>query len=192
MIPGPAGTLEAALSGTSADIIAVLCHPHPLYGGSMDDGVLAVLSQVLEAGGAGCLRFNFRGVGASSGAYNGNGGEVDDLRAVLEWQAAEFPGRQLWLGGYSFGASIVSQLAAATSATKVLLIAPPAGHLPLVQPDGGMPVDIIVGDNDAFVDIGALSDWPADRIHIIEGADHFFSGARDALTAAIEGCLARA
>jgi alpha/beta superfamily hydrolase len=86
-IPGPAGALQAKLTGfdAAAEAIAILCHPHPLYGGSMDDLVLTAVAEALAAQHVAIVRFNFRGVGASAGSHSGQGGEVDDLRAVLNW-----------------------------------------------------------------------------------------------------------
>jgi len=184
-IPGPAGTLQATLTDAdaAADAMTILCHPHPQYGGSMDDDVLAILATALAAKASAVLRFNFRGVGSSAGAYSGQGGEVDDLRAVLIWARNQYPATRLILGGYSFGASIVAQILPdpGTALERVLLVAPPLGNLPLPIPDGTIPVDLFVGDQDAFADLDALDQWSTARVHILEGADHFFSGCWDEL-----------
>lgn len=189
-IPGPAGALEARHDGEEDNGIAVLCHPHPLYGGSMDDGVLAVLADVLHAHGIATLRFNFRGVGRSEGRHDGSGGEVDDLRAAIAWAREAHPDAPLLLGGYSFGASTLCQLlagAGAPSVERVLLIAPPVGNLPAPEP--GQPTDVFVGDADAFVDPSALAEWHRASIHTLPGADHFFAGEWQALAQAIHGAL---
>ena len=101
-VPGPMGVLEAQLSGTpSADgQYAVLCHPHPQFGGTMHDPVLDRLAAALERRGVACLRFNFRGVGASAGEHDGAGGEVDDLLAAVALVQAEYTPKTLILGGY--------------------------------------------------------------------------------------------
>lgn len=192
LIPGPAGSLEAELhepESTAQAAIAVLCHPHPQYGGSMDDMVLGILAEALRENGIATLRFNFRGVGASDGSYAGGDGEQDDLRSVLAWAAAEHPDRQLLLGGYSFGASVASRVAPDSGAQRLLLVAPPVGNLPLPTPDGSMPVQVFVGSEDAFVDLDRLGGWTSAEVRIIEGADHFFSGRWDALADAIRHSL---
>ena len=107
-VAGPAGTLEVKLLPPAKPdgTIAVLCHPHPQYGGSMEDVVLACLADTLVARGVGCLRFNFRGVGGSTGSHSDGAGELDDLFAVIYWLKTANPTRSYWLGGYSFGANI--------------------------------------------------------------------------------------
>ncbi len=189
-IPGPAGALEARLTGPVTDRIAVLCHPHPLYGGSMHDGVLAILADALASAGVAALRFNFRGVGGSEGSHDGKGGERSDLEAVLNWLRSSHPDATLLLGGYSFGASVVSTLEDPGPAERVLLIAPPVGNLETKAPDGTIPVHVFVGDQDAFVDLNALeAAWTQADIHVLPGADHFFGTAVAELQAAISSAL---
>lgn len=197
-IQGPAGLLEAALAESEGEStsLAVLCHPHPLYGGSMSDFVLGVLADALTDRGVTTLRFNFRGVGASEGVHSGSGGaisdsgtELDDLRSVLDWVANRYPDIRLILGGYSFGAAVVSEILATSSASHAFLIAPPVGNLTTVEPDGSIPVDVFVGDQDAFIDHSMLAQWGKARIHLLSGADHFFGGAGDSLRSAIDETL---
>lgn len=191
-LTGPAGAIEAELTGGESGPVAVLCHPHPLYGGSMHDAVLDTVARVLSRNGITALRFNFRGVGASAGRHDGGSGEVDDLRAVLGWLAATHPDRPRLLGGYSFGAAVTCALLAdpeTAGIERALLVAPPVGRLPVTEPDGRVPVDVFAGDADPFVDIGVLSGWRHARIHPIAGADHFFNGAWSDLEQAIGAAL---
>ncbi len=199
-IDGPAGALEARLTGSATGQIAVLCHPHPLYGGSMDDGVLGILADALAAARISALRFNFRGVGASAGRHDGNGGEAEDLAAVIAWIRAHHPEAHLLLGGYSFGASTVCQLLAdrllaeegGAGFERVLLVAPPVGNLPVPPPDGRVPVDVFAGDADPFIDQAALGTWENVSLHILPGADHFFGGAWNELQVEIAASLHQA
>jgi len=191
-LAGPAGFLEAALTGPDSGPVAVLCHPHPLYGGSMDDDVLGVMARVLAERGIASLTFNFRGVGGSDGDHDGGAGEVDDLRAVLAWLESSYPDRPRLLGGYSFGAGVVSRLLAdpaIPAVERAMLVALPVGRLAVTEPDGRIPVDVFAGDRDEFVDTEKLSAWQHVRVHLIHGADHFFSGAWAALEAEIRGAL---
>ena len=192
-IPGPVGALEAELTTTadSAGAFAVLCHPHPQYGGNMHDAVLKVLETVLLGSGVACLRFNFRGVGGSDGRYDGNGGEVEDLLAVVAWLRDAHAPRSLVLGGYSFGASIVWQALTEVDAVRALLIAPPTAMMAFEPLANEVPVDIFAGERDEFVDMSALEGLPNARLHPLPGANHFFSGAADALEHSISRALAR-
>ena len=98
-IPGPVGALEARVEAGGSGRWAILCHPHPLYGGSMHDAVLDTVATVLAEQDVGRVRFNFRGVGASDGQYDEGRGEADDLIAVRDWLATEHAPDELWLGG---------------------------------------------------------------------------------------------
>ena len=187
LIPGPAGPLEAALEQPidQGAALAILCHPHPLYGGSMNDAVLGLVGEALADVGVNRLRFNFRGVGASQGRFDEGHGEADDLLAVIDWAEAQGAGA-IWLAGYSFGAHVVCQaLPRAPQPARLLLMAPPTAAMPTSFQAPPCPLDVFAGDRDQFVDHDALNDWPGARTHLISGADHFFSGAAESLLAAI-------
>ncbi|NIP14737.1 MAG: alpha/beta fold hydrolase [Pseudomonadales bacterium] len=191
-IPGPAGPIEADLddANDTSRAVAVLCHPHPQYGGNMEDAVLSVLARVLSTSGVRCLRFNFRGVGASAGRHDGQGGEADDLRAVEQWLRREHAPDSLILGGYSFGAGVIWQaLADLTPPDRVILIAPPVKFMPFPEQPVTFPVDVLAGDADQFVDATALEALNPSGVHVIAGADHFFSGKWGDLAARIEQVL---
>jgi alpha/beta superfamily hydrolase len=191
-IPGPAGSIEAWLERPTNPngACAVLCHPHPLYGGSMHDGVLDTLARVLLAVGVACLRFNFRGVGASAGSHDGGAGEIDDLLAAIDWVREHESPTEIWLGGYSFGSFIAwESLAAGAAPARVLLIAPPVGRMPFANRLPGCPVDAFAGDRDDFVDISTFTGWTGVRAQVIAGADHFFIGAMDDLARRIEQAI---
>ena len=108
-IDGPAGGLQARWTpAESPRSIAVVAHPHPLYGGTMDNAVVRTAESVLVQGGTSVLRFNFRGVGRSAGQHDGGVGEVADLAAAEDAALARAPALPLWLVGYSFGAVVAA------------------------------------------------------------------------------------
>ena len=188
LVAGPAGALETRLSQPDepGHGTALLCHPHPQYGGNMHDAVLDVLARELLASGVTVARFNFRGVGRSKGRYDGQGGEAEDVRAMLEWLAAEHGGESTLLGGYSFGAAMAWQACqAGATPARVILIAPPVGMMRFEGAPLACPVAVFAGDQDEFIDADALAQWQGPEISIIKGADHFFSGKWDQLGAAI-------
>jgi uncharacterized protein len=194
-IPGPAGILDAShvAAAEPTEVQAVLCHPHPRYGGSRHDAVLEVVARVLLDAGIGVLRFNFRGVGGSAGRYDDGRGEVDDLLAAARWLRDTFPNDLQWAGGYSFGAWVTWQaLNQALAVERALLVAPPVGAMAFATRPAGVPVDAIAGSADAFVDLSALAALPGVRIHVIDGADHFFAGHAGELADAVRGWLSPA
>ena len=193
-VQGPAGALELKLDDPPSPDgrIAVLCHPHPQYGGNMDDGVLQCLVDALVGVGIGCLRFNFRGVGRSAGSTGDGAGELDDLCAVIDWLNSTRPARSVWLGGYSFGANIAWRgLARGIDAERLLLLAPPIGTMDFAELDS-CKVDVFAGDADQYIDHKLLDAFVASTqitLHVLAGADHFFSGQWDVLTTTIEDSL---
>ena len=114
---GAAGRIDTAVDAPAAAPagLAVVAHPHPLYGGTMDNKVVTTLVRTAAALGAATVRFNFRGVGASEGRHDEGHGETGDVLAVIDWSAGRWPGATLWLCGFSFGAYVA--LAAASRRT---------------------------------------------------------------------------
>ncbi len=183
-IPGPAGQLEAMLTHASTDNkrYAVLCHPHPQFGGSMYDAVLDTVQRALLATGTHCLRFNFRGVGASEGTHDEGVGEIDDVAAALTWVRNEHAPQHLTLGGYSFGAAMAwHALDRIIEPDRMVLVAPPIGVMTLPERVVNCRVDVITGAADQFVDPAALADWQGVNVHSMAAADHFFTGQAHAL-----------
>ena len=189
-VPGPTGALEARVEAGGGGRWAILCHPHPLYGGSMHDAVLDTVATALAEQDVGRVRFNFRGVGASDGQYDEGRGEADDLVAVRDWLAAEHAPDELWLGGYSFGSSVVWRAASRVpEARRIVLVAPPVGAMDFAAPDDSLTaeVTIVTGTADPFVDLDAVRQWAAGRCEVrtVDGADHFFAGRWEALADAL-------
>ena len=192
-IRGPAGNLQAQFDGAGDNTtIAVLCHPHPQYGGSMHDAVLDTVARVLLARNISCLRFNFRGVGASDGRYDQGQGEADDLRSVLAWVREGHADARLWLAGYSFGANVAWRVVPDSSVDRALLVAPPVGAMAFDgAADPAIPVDVFAGDADEFIDATALDAWQGVAVHRLPGANHFFMGAQDSLADALTAAIDR-
>lgn len=161
----------------------VITHPHPLYGGDMYNNVVAILQNAFQETGFSTLRFNFRGVGASCGAYDNGDGEQQDVNAALE--AMRDRGTSLvHLAGYSFGAWVNARAAfeAGAVCARMIMIAPPAAMLDFA-PALNLPALtlVITGNRDAFAPPEMLKKqvplWnPAARLEVISGADHFFYG----------------
>jgi alpha/beta superfamily hydrolase len=178
-LAGPAGALEAVLEAPAGEPrgLAVLCHPHPLHGGTMDNKVVQTLARALRQCGWRTLRFNYRGVGASHGQWDGGRGEVDDaLAAVAAWRA---PGQPLVLGGFSFGGYVAAQAAQrlAEPAQRLVLIAPATGNFEVAP----VPQDSLVvhGEHDEVVPLAATLAWARPQalpVLVVPGGGHFFHG----------------
>jgi uncharacterized protein len=184
-VAGPAGPLETRLEfpdGGAPRVFGVACHPHSLYGGTMDNKVTHVLARAMNECGAPVFRFNFRGVGASGGQFDNGRGEVDDLAAVVAEGRRRFTGAALWLGGFSFGAFVALRAAAALSPVKLVAVAPPVARFDLgsvAHPDCDWM--LAQGDADDVVPPEAVLAWAAEqtrkpRVHVLKGAGHFFHG----------------
>lgn len=192
-ITGPVGRLEGSLARAQKTTrrIAVLCHPHPQFGGNMNDVVLDVLSKVLLADGVDCLRFNFRGVGNSQGSFDNGDGETDDTLAAMAWARDSVNTDELWLVGYSFGAAIAWRAAQTTDdMDRLMLVAPPNLRMTFEGAAPNIPVHLFGGGEDDLIDWPALETWATNlgrrvTINRIEGTDHFFEGAGDKLSAAM-------
>ncbi|MBL8301102.1 MAG: alpha/beta hydrolase [Rhodanobacteraceae bacterium] len=162
-LPGPAGALECLVERPDQDERCgnvIVCHPHPLHGGTMHNKVVTMVSRSLAELGLSTLRFNFRGVGASAGIYDDGHGETDDLRAVAAWLQRERPGDVLWLAGFSFGSYVALRAAQSLAARQLIQIAPPVGRWAfeaIALPD--CPWLIVQGEADEVVDPAAVFAW---------------------------------
>ena len=181
-IAGPAGVLSVAVD-TSPDVpprgIAVICHPHPLQGGTMDNKVVTTIARALNQRGWRSVRFNYRGVGASQGTWDEGRGETEDALAVIA--AHRQPGEALLLGGFSFGGFIAANAAAklpeGQQAQRLVLVAPATVNFD-VPP---VPADtlLIHGESDDVVPLSASMDWARPQslpVVVVPGAGHFFHG----------------
>jgi len=185
-LAGPVGALEARLETPAENarpaVFGVVCHPHPLFGGTMDNKVTHTLARAMMECGAPTFRFNFRGVGASGGKFDNGRGEADDLAAVVAEGRRRFPSAGLWLGGFSFGAFVALRGAQAAAPVKLVAVAPPVARFELgtvVNPDCDWM--LAQGDEDDVVPAAAVLAWAAEqprkpRLHVLAGAGHFFHG----------------
>ncbi|GIX32273.1 MAG: alpha/beta hydrolase [Lysobacterales bacterium] len=161
LLPGPAGLLEVAVDHPEPEIaragVAVLCHPHPLHGGTMHNKVVTMLERSLRECGLSTVRFNFRGVGRSEGVFDQGRGETQDAIAVAEWVRRARPHDALWLGGFSFGAYVSARAAQTLPVACLISIAPPVESWDfdsLARPE--CPWIIVQGSEDDVVSVEAV------------------------------------
>lgn len=192
-IEGEAGTIEARLTPSDNDAIrgiAVLCHPHPAYGGNMHDAVLSTAAETLGKSGYHCLRFNFRGVGASDGSFDSGAGEQKDVISVIDFAREQPAGEHIVLVGYSFGAAMAWNAAShAGELAQLLLIAPPTSAMAFDSGPPPCPATALYGSLDDYVNEAALAAFGEVIWRVIEHADHFFSGEHHQLAALLADSL---
>jgi alpha/beta superfamily hydrolase len=185
VINGPVGAIEAMIErppGASADSIAICCHPHPLFGGTMQNKVVHTLARAAQDQKVTSLRFNFRGVGASAGAYDNGVGESQDAAAISDWCRRELGATRQWSLGFSFGSFVAFQLAAERNASLLVTVAPPVQRFDFTRlAVPSCPWLVLQGDADDVVDHTTVLGWtgvvtPAPDVRIVAGAGHFFHG----------------
>jgi alpha/beta superfamily hydrolase len=190
-LDGPAGTLEALLEEPEhrpPDEAALVCHPHPLFGGTMHNKVVYRLARALRRRGSVVLRFNFRGVNRSEGSHAGGVGEVEDARAALAWLRSRYPELPYALAGFSFGARVIARLGCELAEAARLMVVGFPAHGGNIQHLASctVPKFFISSTHDEFAprrEMEALYAKVADPKQMIwiEAEDHFFSGALDPL-----------
>jgi len=185
-----------ALPDREASAAAVVCHPHPMYGGSMHNNVVDAVLEALWQRRFATLRFNFRGVGNSEGEYDGGEGELDDARAAVAFLARRAGARSALLAGYSFGASVSLRAGLADPAVnRLVLVALPVAMMnPGLDCSTSKPVLLASGDRDAYSPVEPLRALAGRlgscaRLEILAGADHFFGGCEAQLSALIGAAL---
>ena len=190
-VPGPAGKIEVVVDHPSvfptegadepARGIGLVAHPHPLFGGTLDNKVAQTLARVFAELGYIAVRPNFRGVGASEGEHDHGVGETDDLVAVLEWAQGRFGPLPVAAAGFSFGAYVVTRVAARVPVERLVLVGMPHGMVTggRTYTPGAVPEDTIVihGEQDETAPLANVLEWARPQelpIVLVPGADHFF------------------
>lgn len=179
LIAGPAGDLECALDAPAGQPLglAVVAHPHPLHGGTLDNKVVQTLARAFVQRGWRVVRFNFRGVGRSQGAWDAGHGEIDDMMAVItHWRQG---GEPLALAGFSFGAYVASHAAQrlGDDVTHLVLVGPATGNFEVAP----VPAHAVVihGEHDDVVPLQSTLDWARPQslpVVVVPGVGHFFHG----------------
>ncbi len=180
-VAGPVGPLQCAIDQPAGEArgVMLVCHPHPLHGGTMDNKVVQTVARAALQCGMRSVRFNFRGIGESAGAWDEGRGEVDDALAVIA--ALRDAALPLWIAGFSFGGYVASQAAArlpeAERAAGLVLVGPAARNFPVAD----VPEDTLVihGEQDDVVPLEATLDWARPQalpVVVVPGVGHFFHG----------------
>lgn len=206
MLPGPAGKLEALLWSTASDtgegppaLAAVVCHPHPLFGGTMHNKVVYHAAKTIHQFGLPVIRFNFRGVGLSGGTHDKGAGEADDIRAVIQFLAREYPGAPVLVAGFSFGSWVGLRAGCEDPRVMELIgLGLPVGDLDAryfsYLDTCAKPKLLATGEFDRFgpprtlraiVERFAPEVKEQTVVRIVRGGDHFFAGHLAELDAAI-------
>jgi len=199
VIDGPAGAIEAMVErppDARGDIVAVCCHPHPLFGGTMQNKVVHTLARACQDQRVTTVRFNFRGVGASEGAHDDGAGESEDAAAVADHARQLTGAARLWSLGFSFGGFVAYRLATLREVAALVTVAPPVQRFDFTKlPVPACPWYVAQGDKDDLVDHARVLAWtrtvtPPPEVHVLAGAEHFFHGRLTELRALLGTWLA--
>ena len=190
VIDGPSGALEIVINAPEASPrgIALVAHPHPQQGGTLDNKVAQTLAKTFFTLGYASVRFNFRGVGRSVGVFDDGNGETDDALAALAHAKKRFGEIDVVLAGFSFGSFIQTRVAARVAAERMVLVGPAVGRFAV----GAVPADTIVihGETDDVVPLAAVLDWARPQelpVTVFPGCGHFFHGRLPQLQRTIAG-----
>lgn len=185
LIAGAAGAIEIAMH-VSAEFtpraLAIVSHPHPLFGGTMDNKVITTISRAMFDAGAATYRYNFRGIGKSEGEHDHGRGETKDLLHVIAWARTRHPDLPLWLAGFSFGGAVTLAASEQINVNEMVLVAPAFARMSHWQnvADGGKPPAstlLIHGEADDTVPLADSLGWARPReiaVTVVPNADHFF------------------
>jgi hypothetical protein len=193
-IAGPVGPIEALLEDPEAEPrngFGVVCHPHPLYGGTMTNKVVHTVARALQEQGMPTVRFNYRGVGKSAGQYDEGRGETADALAVVAWGRERWPGVPLTLAGFSFGSMVALLATPAAQPAELITVAPAVSNARFSDVERpACPWLIIQGMADEVVDYVQVEAFaarfaPPPALRLLPGIDHFFNGRLPELREAV-------
>lgn len=181
LIDGPTGALEVAFTkpdGVPPTALALICHPHPQFGGTMDNKVVQTLAKAFVELGCATMRFNFRGVGKSAGVFDDGMGETEDAAAALGWAKAQLPvSTPLIAAGFSFGCFVQTLLLARSEPQQLVLVGPAVNRFTI--PDVAKDTIVIHGEEDDVVPLADVMNWARPQglpVTVFPGAGHFFHG----------------
>ena len=200
-LEGPAGRLEAVYwkpeNGTRPPLAAVVCHPHPLFGGTLHNKVIYQTAKTLDSLGLAVLRFNFRGAGMSAGTHDRGRGERGDVAAALDFLATDFPDTPLLVAGFSFGCWVGLRVGCEdTRVTELIGLGAPVNNVDFSCLNAcEKPKLFVHGENDEFGDVAKAEKMVAslpgkNQFVMVSGVDHFFAGKLDRVSAAIKKWVA--
>jgi len=199
-LQGPVGKLEAILwtpADTPPETAALVCHPHPVFGGTMHNKVVFQAAKALDSLNIAVLRFNFRGAGLSEGSHDRGFGEADDVRTALNFLANEFPRTPLLVAGFSFGCWVGLRVGCEdTRVQKLIGIGAPVNNSDFSYLQKCLKPKLFVhGSNDEHGDVEKVREMVTsipgeNELFVVEGIDHFFSGKLDELGKAVKQWLA--
>ncbi|MBI3148185.1 MAG: alpha/beta fold hydrolase [Betaproteobacteria bacterium] len=195
LIDGPAGKLELAFSAAQTDILrpaprglALIAHPHPLHGGTMENKVAQTLAKTFALLGYTAVRFNFRGVGQSEGGFDDGRGETEDALAALSHAQQRFGAGPVVLAGFSFGAFVQTRVAQTVTAERLVLVGPAVNRFEAAAvPPGTL---VIHGEEDDVVPLAAVFEWARPQqlpVIVFPGCGHFFHGRLTQLQQVLTG-----
>lgn len=193
---GPVGDIEMITTHAEKEkqipATAIICHPHPLFGGTMGNKVVTTLARTFHDKGLATIRFNFRGVGKSAGTHDQGYGETDDVLAIAAWVKADRPQDALWLAGFSFGGFVAASAASKLDVVQLITVAPQVSRLEAANLSPILcPWLVIQGDQDDVVSPNDVYAWVDKQqtkptLVRIAGAGHFFHGQLGELRQAVE------
>ena len=183
--------LEGALHEAGGALAAVVLHPHPQYGGDMDNHVVLAVCGALAAAGATTLRFNFRGTSRSQGAFDNGRGEAADARAAIGVVRGLRPGASLVLAGYSFGALVAADIAGQANLRALILVSPPAAFAPLPPVPDGVDILLVTGEYDDLAPPDQLRalEGPRRRVVVVPESGHAWLPGVESLTREVSAFL---
>jgi alpha/beta superfamily hydrolase len=199
VVDGPAGAIETMVErppDPRGDVVAVCCHPHPLFGGTMQNKVVHTLARACQDQGVTSVRFNFRGVGASGGKHDDGIGESEDAATVADYAMRATKASRLWSLGFSFGGFVAYRLATLRQASALVTVAPPVQRFDFTKhPVPACPWFVVQGDRDDLVNHESVLAWtrsvhPPPEVKILAGAEHFLHGRLTELRTLLGGWLA--